>query len=91
MSNYSFETSKPAYEENLATNNEKQKYQVFKWILKGGNNLLQISGMMGIPQSTVSGRINDLIKEKKVEYSEFVIYKERKRKKIKAVDSTGLF
>jgi DNA-binding Lrp family transcriptional regulator len=78
MNNYSFETSLPAYQEPK----DIQMVKVFGSIKDGKNCLLAISEELGLPQSTIAGRVNDLIDEGKVKYCGFVIYKNRKRKKI---------
>jgi hypothetical protein len=39
----------------------------------------------GLPQSTVSGRVNDLKTEGKIDYPGYVVYKDRKRKRIIAI------
>jgi len=85
MSNYSFETSYQPYRENEAINKQRQCDEVLKFVLHGANNLLQLSRLTGLPQSTISARVNDLIDENKVAYSGFTIYNNRKRKKIIAV------
>lgn len=81
MTNYSYQTSLPAYRDN---GSEKliQADLVLAYIGLGKNCLLQIADQMRLPQSTVAGRVNDLIEEGKVKYEGFVIYKDRKRKKI---------
>jgi hypothetical protein len=81
-SNYSFETSKPAYLDNKENARERQLERVLGAVKAGADNLLQISEKTGILQATVSARVSDLIKEKKIEYHDFVNYKDRKRKKI---------
>lgn len=82
MSNYSYETSYPPYKENEALNKRTQCDEVLQIIKHGANNLLQISQVTGLPQSTIAARINDLASEKKIEYSGFTVYNNRKRKKI---------
>ncbi len=84
MSNYSFETSYPPYIEG-ATIKKRQQDELLAFIIKGVNNLLQLSQLTGLPQSTVSGRINDLINECKIKYEGFTVYADRKRKKIVVV------
>jgi predicted transcriptional regulator len=83
--NYSFETSYPAYRENEASNKTRQCDEVFQFIKRGANNLLQISELTGLPQSTIAARINDLISESKIKYDGFVVYEDRKRKRIMAI------
>ena len=84
MTNYSYATSLPPYQDN-ASIKKRQQDELHAFILKGANNLLQLAQLTGLPQSTVSGRINDLISEKKAEYSGYTIYADRKRKRIVAV------
>lgn len=79
--NYSYETSLPAYLDRPAEK-RRQQDEMLRFIRKGANNLLQLSILMGIPQSTVSGRMTDLIKEGKAEYSGHVVYNGSKRKRI---------
>ena len=87
--NYSYETSLPAYHSNA---NDKQRQQdiIQSLVTEKGTCLKEIEIKLWqlykirIPQSTISGRINDLIKENKVMYSdkaEFAGYK-GKRKRI---------
>lgn len=84
MNNYSFETSLPAYKDNPAEK-RRQQDEILRFIRKGANNLLQLSILMRIPQSTVSGRMTDLIKEGKAEYSGKVVYNGSQRKRIIAI------
>ena len=81
MDNYSYNTSLPAYHDN-AINKRRQAEEILRFINKGANNLLQLSELTGLPQSTIVGRVNDLKGDSKVEYTGFTIYKDRKRKKI---------
>lgn len=78
---YSFETSLPPYQER-PSEKKRQADELYAFIRRGANNLLQLSELSGLPQSTVSGRCNDLIYEKKIEYNGFTVFKDRKRKKI---------
>lgn len=82
--NYSYETSLPAYLDN-PTEKRRQQDEMLRFIRKGANNLLQLSILMGIPQSTVSGRMTDLIKEGRAKYDGHVIYNGSKRKRIVAI------
>jgi hypothetical protein len=84
MTTYSYATSLPPYQESPSIK-KRQQDELLAFILKGANNLLQLSQLTGLPQSTVSGRINDLIDESKVLYFGFTIYADRKRKKIVAI------
>jgi hypothetical protein len=81
MNNYSFTTSLPAYHDN-ALIKRRQADDLFLFIKRGANNLLQLSQLSGLPQSTVAGRCNDLIYECRIEYKGHVVYANRKRKKI---------
>lgn len=68
MDNYSYSTSLPAYHES-AINKRRQAEEIFRFITRGANNLLQLSEVTGLPQSTVAGRVNDLKGEGKVTYT----------------------
>jgi predicted transcriptional regulator len=68
MSNYSFETSYPPFEENKIFNKKTQCDEVLALIKKGSNNLLQLHFATGLPQSTIAARVNDLIEEQKIKY-----------------------
>jgi hypothetical protein len=81
MNNYSFTTSLPAYQDN-ALIKRRQADDLFLFIKRGANNLLQLSQLSGLPQSTVAGRCNDLLSEGKIKYAGHVIFADRKRKKI---------
>lgn len=91
MSNYSFETSLKPYREK-PSEKKRQADELYQFIRRGANNLLQLSELSGLPQSTVSGRCNDLIDENRIEYSGYTIFRDRKRKKIvvKPVFSKGV-
>lgn len=83
MTGYSYETSKPAQHLNEQTNKTRQCDEIMKHVVRGANNLLRLHELTGIPQSTVSARVNDLIyEEKKIRYDGFVNYSGMKRKKI---------
>jgi hypothetical protein len=84
MSNYSFSTSLPPYQER-PIEKKRQANELFAFIYRGANNLLQLSELTGLPQSTVAGRCNDLVFEKRIIYNGHTIYKDRKRKKIVAL------
>lgn len=77
--NYSIETSLPAY----LSPKDVQVEKVYETVKNGANNLLAISELLNMPQSTVSGRINDLIEIGRVKYEGILEYKNRKRKQIK--------
>jgi hypothetical protein len=86
MSNYSYATSYEPYKDNSAIK-RRQADEIMAFIVRGGNNLLQLAQLTGLPQSTVSGRISNLLEEKRIEYSGHTIYagadgKPRKRKRI---------
>jgi hypothetical protein len=84
MSNYSYETSLPAYKDEVLTK-KRQADEILKFIVKGANNLLQLSQITGLPQSTIAGRCNDLKFEGKIMYNGFTYYQNRQRKKIVAI------
>ena len=81
MTNYSFSTSLPPYQER-PSEKKRQADELFAFIRRGANNLLQLSELSGLPQSTVAGRCNDLIVENRIEYKGHVVFRDRKRKKI---------
>lgn len=81
MTNYSFATSLPPYQER-PSEKKRQADELFAFIRRGANNLLQLSELSGLPQSTVAGRCNDLIDENRIEYKGHVVFRDRKRKKI---------
>lgn len=78
---YSFETSLPPYREAPELK-RRQADELYAFIRRGANNLLQLAELSGLPQSTVSGRCNDLIEENKICYQGYTVYNDRKRKKI---------
>ncbi len=78
---YSYQTSLPAYHQNQS-GKELQKERVLQFIKNGINNLKQLQQNTGLQQSTIAGRVNDLIADKKVMYQGTIIYQERLRKKI---------
>lgn len=86
--NYSFATSMEPYLENKATAKRRQCDNILAFIRRGSDNLLQISELSGIPQAICSARLADLRNESKADYSGFVIYKDRKRKRIVLVEKT---
>lgn len=81
MSNYSFETSLKPYREK-PSEKRRQADEIMAFIKRGANSLLQLAELSGLPQSTVSGRVNNLIEENRVEYKGFTIFNNRKRKRI---------
>ena len=83
--NYSFSTSLPPYKENLSFK-KTQCDEVYAFIRKGMNNLLQISKHSAIPQAIVSARVSDLMKEGRVKYDGETVYMNRRRKKLVIVE-----
>lgn len=87
-SGYSWDTSYPALKENpvgKALQAEKV-YQVIKRL--GETCLIQISEQIDMPQSSVAGRVNNLIDAGRVRYCDsdnYIFYKNRLRKKIVAI------
>lgn len=84
MSGYSYATSKPAHEENQ-TGKQIQAARLLHLIGKGINTLKQLEQQSGLPQSTVAGRVNDLIAAGRVRYNGLTEYAGRKRKMIEAI------
>lgn len=86
-SNYSYETSLPAYYDNSSLK-KRQQDVILKLVEDCGTCLKEIEKKLkavyniNIPQSTVSGRISDLIKEKKVMYLGKIFFEGYTRKKI---------
>lgn len=80
--NYSFETSLPAFKDNLANNKIRQCDEVLSLIKRGAKCLLQISEISKIPQAVISARMSDLMKEGKAGYDGQIVFKDRLRKKI---------
>ena len=79
--NYSKSTSLPAYRDN-ESGKLFQREQIRDCIRRGQNNLLQISYALRLPQSTVSGRVNDLIAAGVAKYDGHVVFEGYKRKRI---------
>lgn len=79
--NYSHSTSLPAYYDNGA-GKQRQMDEIRECIRRGRNNLLQIHYALNLPQSTVAGRVNDLIAAKMAKYDGEVVFEGRKRKRI---------
>lgn len=81
--NYSFSTSLSPYIE-LQTSGQAQIQAdlILGFIKSGACTIKELSEKTGLPSSTVSGRLSDLIKANKVSYSGHVTYRERLRKKI---------
>lgn len=84
-SNYSFETSLPAYKSNpgIKLTQAESILELVKELKE--TCLLELSDRLDIPQSTVSGRIKDLRDAGKVKYApkeDSISYKGYVRKKI---------
>lgn len=82
--NYSYDTSLPAYNENPSLR-KRQRDEVFAFIKRGANNLLQIERLSGLPSARISARMSELMEEKRAKYEGFTIYENRKRKRIVAI------
>lgn len=78
---YSYETSLPAYKDNVEEKGS-QLEMIICMVNNGDNTLLELSHDSGLPQSTVAGRVNDAIKLGRLKYDGMVEYSGRKRKKI---------
>lgn len=87
QTNYSYETSLKPYLENQS-GKQIQAQKILEAIEKGCCTLIQLSRVVGLPQSTVSGRISDLLKLNKIVYKGVIEFEGRKRKKIVRV---GIF
>lgn len=79
---YSYQTSLPAYKSNQSE--KKVQADIILQVVnsKGKTTLKELEQILGIPQSTVSARVNDLIEDSKIMYSGLVEYLGRKRKQI---------
>lgn len=84
--NYSVITSLPAYRE---PGKEIQAAKVIEAVRQGNNNLKALEQVLELPQSTISGRVNDCIEAGKLMYSDFVQFAGRKRKRIVLVGEQG--
>ncbi len=82
--NYSFATSKPAFEENSSLK-RIQEARIIGLVSQGVNNLKALAKATGLPDSTVSGRVNDGIDHGKLMYVGYVEFEGRKRKRIVTV------
>jgi DNA-binding MarR family transcriptional regulator len=80
--NYSFPTSGPAYHDK--THRQYQRTMLLNLLIRmgGKSSLLELANESNLPESTVSGRINDLIKDGLVYYGAPIAYKGRKRKQV---------
>ena len=81
--NYSYQTSLPAYTDNISGKQIQQDKIVSIIRIKKETTLKELEELTGLPQSTISGRVNDGIEAKKLIYFGTIIYKNRLRKKIK--------
>lgn len=81
VTKFSVATSLPAYREHSSVK-AIQEARIIGLVSQGFDSLLDISEITGLPQSTVSGRANDAIKHGKLRYCGYVIYKNRKRKRL---------
>lgn len=89
--NYSIETSLPAYEKG----SEKriiQESKVLSQIKRLGNNacIKSLAQALGIPDATISARVNDLIDKGKVRYNGKFKYEDYTRKKIEIIETEEL-
>lgn len=85
MTNYSHATSLPAYHSN-AEQKQFQKDMIYSLVLQKRKTCLkELANITGIEQSTVSGRINDLVTDKKVTYAGSAMLLGRMRKVITPV------
>lgn len=87
--NYSYETSLPPHRED-PVGKKAQKERILQGIkdLGGSACLKQVQEFMNIPQSSCSGRINDLIADGTVKHQGFIIYAGRLRKKFIVITET---
>lgn len=85
--NYSYKTSLPAYRED-ENGKHAQKDKILGEIqrLNDGACLKQIEHFMKLPQSTCSGRINDLIADGKVKHDGYMEFEGRLRKKFVVIN-----
>lgn len=80
--NYSYKTSLPAYNDNAEGKNfQKNKILEEMKRLGGSACLKQIEKAMHLPQSTCSGRMNDLIDDGKVIHNGYIEFEKRLRKR----------
>ena len=81
-SNYSHQTSHPAYQDNQQEK-ELQRGQILAAMktLGGSACLKQLEQLLGLPQSTISGRMSDLRRERKVfDSGNMIVFENRQRK-----------
>ncbi len=86
VSNYSYETSLPAYRDNT-TGKFRQMDKIITLVENGADNIAELAELSDLPASTVSGRINDAIVLGRLKYDGFVVFKDRKRKKVTIITS----
>ena len=80
--NYSIATSLPDYRDNVS-GKRSQCDTIRRMVHENkGITLKQIEELTGLPQSTVAGRVNDLIKDGLVRYDGIITYGGRSRKRI---------
>lgn len=85
QTNYSFETSLPAYKIN-PVNKQSQANKILGYVKQlKSTTLKELEDLTGMPQSTIAGRVNDLIEDKKVHYNGKKKYKGMLRKIIEPV------
>lgn len=80
--NYSYKTSLPAYREDQSGKQAQKDKILAEFNRLGGFACLkQMEHFMKLPQSTCSGRINDLVDDGKVKHDGFMEFEGRLRKK----------
>lgn len=83
--NYSYVSSLPAYHSN-AEQKQFQKDMIYSLVLQKRKTCLkELANLTGLEQSTVSGRVNDLVSANKVTYSGTAMLLGRMRKVITPV------
>lgn len=84
QTNYSFETSLPAYLED-PKGKKKMQMKVVNMVRQGMQTIREIADALDMPDSSVSGRISDAMKDYQVKYDGKIVYAGRLRKKIVAL------
>lgn len=80
---YSFATSLPAYRDKKEEKrSQAQKLLLYIQAAQPGTCLKQLERLIGLPQSTVAGRVNDLIAGQYVMYDGIIEFEGRRRKRI---------
>lgn len=79
--NYSYQTSLPPYLE-APQSKQIQMQRIVAIVALGASCIKEIAKKTGIPDSTVSGRCSDAIKAGAIKYDGFIIFENRKRKRI---------